>query len=120
MRYLRAITLALMLAAWAAGPVAACCLPGSQPAEHQGASCREMGPQCGERMQASHSCTNPVNLDQSSLAARGQDTRPALAADYLAADAGAPNPLGTAISIGWLTSPSPPGPAPGAITILRI
>lgn len=121
MRYLRAITLALMLAAWAAGTAAACLLPVSQQTEEEKACCREMASQCGEQMQASHSCcTKSVKHDQSSLAARGHELRPELAAVPLVTDEGSPGPIGAMTSLGSFTSPSPPGPAPGAITVLRI
>ena len=112
--------MALMLVAWAAGPVAACCLPISQPAEHQEASCRKMGPQCGDQMQASHSCCTKLVKHEQSLASRVHELRPELATVQLVAGAGSPSPLGTAISLGWVTSPSPPGPAPGATNILSI
>lgn len=121
MRYLRAITFGVMLIAWGSGSAAACLLPDSQLTEEEKACCREMASQCGEEMQASHSCcTKSVKHDQSPLTSRGHDLRPELAIARLAADEEGSSPLGAVIPIGWLTSPSPPGPAPGATTILRI
>jgi hypothetical protein len=121
MRSLRAITLALMLVAWAAGTAAACLLPSTQLSEEEKACCREMAPQCGEEMQASHSCcTESVKHNQSPLASRGDELRPELTIARLAVDERSSSPLGALIPIGWLTSPSPPGPAPGATSILRI
>ena len=121
MRTLRAITVLVMLFAWAAGTAAACLLPGGQLSEEEKACCREMAPSCGEQMQASHSCcTKSVKTDRSLLAARSDDLNPNLTAARLALEEGSVSPLGAAIPIGSLASHSPPGPAPGAITILRI
>lgn len=121
MRYLRAITLALMLVAWASGTAAACLLPGAQLSEEEKACCREMPPQCGEQMQASHSCcTKSVNHDQSPLASRGDELRPELAVAQLGFHEGSWSLPAALIAAGSLTSPSPPGPAPGSSSILRI
>ena len=121
MRCLRAITVGIVLVAWAGSAVAACLLPGSQLTEEEKACCREMAARCGEQMQASHSCcTKSVKTDRPLLAARSGDVNPNLTAALLALEAGSVRPLGAAIPIESLASHSPPGPAPGAITILRI
>ncbi len=121
MRYLRAITLALMLAAWAASTAAACLLPGSQLTEEEKACCRDMAPQCGKEMQVSHSCCpESVTRDQSSLASRSHDLHPDLAVAQLGSREGSWGLPGALIPADSFTSPSPPGPAPGATTILRI
>lgn len=121
MRSLRAIPLALVLAAWAAGTAAACLLPGAQLSEEEKACCREMAPQCGEKMQASHSCcAKSANDDQSSLASRSPGLHPELGVALLASHEGSWSLSGALIPSGAFTSPSPPGLAAGANTILRI
>ena len=121
MRLLRAITVGIVLVAWAAGAVAACVLPGSQLTEEEKACCREMAPRCGEQMQASHSCcAKSVQQDSSLLASRHQGLNPDLTFVRLTFEDADLNPLGAAMPIGSLASHSPPGPAPGATTILRI
>ena len=121
MRYLRAITVGVMLIAWAAGAVAACLLPGSQLSEEEKACCREMAPSCGEKMQASHSCcTKSVRQEGSLLVSRHDGPNPDLIAARLALAEGSMSPLAAAVPIGLLAGHSPPGPAPGATTILRI
>jgi hypothetical protein len=121
MRCLRAITFGVMLIAWGSGPAAACLLPDSQLTEEEKACCREMAPQCGEEMQASHSCCmKSVKHDQSPLASRGHDLRPELVVAQLRSHEGSWGLPGTLIPTGSFASPSPPGPAPGATTILRI
>ena len=121
MRLLRAITVGIMLVAWAGGAVAACLLPGSQLTDEEKACRREMAPGCWEQIQASHSCcTKSVKTDRPLLAARSDDLNPDLTTARLALEEGSVSPLGAAIPIGSLASHSPPGPAPGATTILRI
>ena len=121
MRYLRAIAVGVMLIACVSGTAAACLMPGAQLSEEEKACCREMASQCGEQMQASHSCcAKSVKHDQSSLASRGHEVRPDFAVALLVADAGIQRPLGVLIPGDWLTSPSPPGPAAGTLSILRI
>ena len=121
MRLLRAITVGVVLVAWAAGTAAACLLPGSQLTEEEKACCREMAPSCGEKMQASHSCcTKSVRQDSSLLASRHQGLKPDLTAARLALEEGSVSPLAAAVPIGLLAGHSPPGLASGATTILRI
>ena len=121
MRYLRAITVVLTLVAWAASPAVACLLPGSQLTEEGKACCREMTPKCGEEMQASHSCcTKSVKKDNSLLASRAHDLNPDLTFARLTLEDTSLSPFGAAIPLGVFAGPSPPGPAPGATTILRI
>ncbi|MGH9493122.1 MAG: hypothetical protein ACRD2K_06445 [Terriglobales bacterium] len=121
MRLLRAITVGVMLVAWATGAVAACLAPDSQLSEEEKACCREMAPSCGEEMQASHSCcTKSVQQVSSLLASRHDGLNPDLTSARLALEEGSVSPLGATIPIGLLASHSPPGSAPGATTILRI
>lgn len=121
MRYLRAITVGVMLIACVSGTAAACLLPGSQLTEEEKACCREMASRCGEQMQASHSCcTKSVKHGQSSLASRGDELRPELAVAQLGSQDGSWGLPAVLIPAGSFDSPSPPGPAPGATTILRI
>ena len=121
MRLLRAITVGVVLLAWAAGTAAACLLPGSQVTEQEKACCREMALKCGEEMQASHSCcTKSVKQDSSLLASRHQGLNPDLTFVDLTLEDASLSPLEAAIAIGLLAGHSPPGPAPGSTTILRI
>ena len=121
MRYLRTITIVLMLVAWAASPAVACLLPGPQLTEEKNACCRDMAPRCGEQMQASHSCcTKSVKQDNSLLASRHDGLNPDLTFIRLTFEDASSSPLGAAIPLGVFASHSPPGPAPGATSILRI
>ena len=72
-------------------------------------------------MQASHSCcAKSVKQDSSLLASRHQGLNPDLTFVRLAIEDASLSPLGAAIPLGLFASHSPPGPAPGPTTILRI